>query len=89
MEIDIKHIAKLSRLHIEEEKILKFQQDMQNIIQMVEKLPDVKDQTLGVDRNNPMPLREDEIRPSMRRDDVLANAPKTAAGCVVVPKTVE
>ncbi len=89
MEIDIKHIAKLSRLHIEEEKIFKFQQDMQNIIQMVEKLPDVKDQTLGVDRNNPMPLREDEIRPSMRRDDVLANAPKTAAGCVVVPKTVE
>lgn len=89
MEIDIKHIAKLSRLHIEEEKILKFQQDMQNIIQMVEKLPDVKDQTLGVDRNNPMALREDEIRPSMRRDDVLANAPKTAAGCVVVPKTVE
>lgn len=89
MEIDIKHIAKLSRLHIEEEKILKFQQDMQNIIQMVEKLPDVKDQTLGVDRNNPMALREDEIRPSMRRDDVLANAPKTAAGCVIVPKTVE
>ncbi len=89
MEIDIKHIAKLSRLHIEEKKIFKFQQDMQNIIQMVEKLPDVKDQTLGVDRNNPMPLREDEIRPSMRRDDVLANAPKTAAGCVVVPKTVE
>ena len=62
---------------------------MQNIIQMVEKLPSVTDQTLGVDRQNPMSLREDEIRPSMRREAILANAPKTAAGCVVVPKTVE
>ena len=89
MNIDIKHIAKLSRLRIEEGDMEKFQTEMQNIIQMVENLPDVSDQSLGVDRNNAMELRRDEILPSMRRDVILQNAPKTAAGCVVVPKTVE
>ena len=89
MNIDIKHIAKLSRLHIEEKDMEKFQKEMQDIIQMVERLPDVSDQNLGVDRNNAMELRRDEIRPSMRREEILKNAPKTAAGCVVVPKTVE
>ncbi len=89
MNIDIKHIAKLSRLHIEESDVEKFQKEMQDIIQMVERLPDVSDQSLGVDRSNAMELRKDEIRPSMRREEILQNAPKTAAGCVVVPKTVE
>ena len=36
MEIDIKKIAKLSRLAIEPEREEKFQKDMQNIIDMVE-----------------------------------------------------
>lgn len=89
MNIDIKHIARLSRLHIEEGDVGKFQQEMQDIIQMVERLPDVSGQSLGVDRNNAMELRRDEIRPSMGREELLQNAPKTAAGCVVVPKTVE
>lgn len=89
MNIDIKHIAKLSRLHIEESDVEKFQKEMQDIIQMVERLPDVSDQSLGVDRSNAMELRKDDIRPSMRREEILQNAPKTAAGCVVVPKTVE
>ena len=32
MKIDIKHIAKLSRLHIEESDVEKFQKEMQDII---------------------------------------------------------
>ena len=41
MEIDIKKIAKLSRLAIEPEREEKFQKDMQNIIEMVERLPEM------------------------------------------------
>ena len=65
MNIDIQHIAKLSRLSIPAEKVEKFQRDME------------------------MELRKDEIRPSLRREVVLQNAPKAVAGCIVVPKTVE
>lgn len=89
MNIDIQHIAKLSRLSIEEDKLPKFQRDMENIVAMVEKLPAVENQTLAVDPADRMELRKDEIRPSLRREVVLQNAPKSAAGCIVVPKTVE
>ncbi len=89
MQIDIKHIAKLSRLKIEDEKLNKFETEMQNIIGMVEKLPSLEDKLSGVDVNNTMELREDVVQPSLKRDEILKNAPQTQAGCVVVPKTVE
>jgi len=89
MNIDIQHIAKLSRLSIEEDKLEKFQRDMETIVAMVERLPAVENQTLAVDPADRMELRKDEVRPSLRREVVLQNAPKTAAGCIVVPKTVE
>ena len=86
MEIDIKKIAKLSRLAIEPER--KFQKDMQNIIEMVERLPEMGAGDLSPKVEDAMTLREDEIAPSLPREEVLKNAPQTAAGCVVVPKTV-
>lgn len=89
MNIDIQHIAKLSRLSIEEDKLEKFQREMENIVAMVEKLPAVENRTLAVDPADRMELRKDEVRPSLRRELVLANAPQSAAGCIVVPKTVE
>ncbi|MCI8815225.1 MAG: Asp-tRNA(Asn)/Glu-tRNA(Gln) amidotransferase subunit GatC [Angelakisella sp.] len=89
MNIDIRHIAKLSRLSIGEDQVERFQREMENIVAMVERLPAVENQTLGVDPADGMELRRDEIRPSLRREVVLQNAPQSAAGCIVVPKTVE
>ena len=88
MEINIKKIAKLSRLAIEPEREEKFQKDMQNIIEMVERLPEMGAGDLSPKVEDAMTLREDEIAPSLPREEVLKNAPQTAAGCVVVPKTV-
>ena len=89
MKVDIKHIAKLSRLRIEDEKFEKFERDMENIVEMVEKLPEIDDE-LNLDKNNPMILREDKaILNKYTRDELLKNAPKVQAGCLVVPKTVE
>ncbi|MEG0854118.1 MAG: Asp-tRNA(Asn)/Glu-tRNA(Gln) amidotransferase subunit GatC [Angelakisella sp.] len=88
MQIDIKHIAKLSRLKLEDSQVEKFQKQMQDIVDMVELLPDT-DGSLAIDPANRMELRKDEIMPSLRRDALLANAPEVAAGCVAVPKTNE
>lgn len=88
MEIDIKKIAKLSRLAIEPEREEKFQKDMQNIIEMVERLPEMETWDLSPKVEDTMTLREDMVEPSLPRDEVLKNAPQVAAGCVVVPKTV-
>ena len=89
MNIDIKHIAKLARLRIEDEKLSKFENDMQAIVNMVENLPEIKEE-LVLDKDNAMVLRHDiaEIR-KFTRDELLKNAPHIQAGCLVVPKTVE
>lgn len=89
MKVDIKHIAKLSRLKIEDDKLLKFEKDMEAIVNMVEKLPDVEGE-LKLDTENPMTLREDiAVQNKFSRDELLKNAPEVQAGCLVVPKTVE
>lgn len=90
MKIDIRHIAKLSRLRIEDDKLEKFEKDMETIVGMVDNMPDV-DGTLDLlDEENPMTLRKDKaVTDKFRRDELLANAPDVQAGCLVVPKTVE
>lgn len=89
MEIDIRHIAKLSRLKIDDSELPKYEKEMSDIIAMVEAMPDIDDE-LTVDPNNAMTLREDVIGENkFSRNEILKNAPKTVAGCVVVPKTVD
>ena len=89
MEINIKHIAKLARLSIPEEKVGKFETEMTDIIKMVEKLPELPAGGALVDESNTMELRKDEILPSSPRADMLMNAPQTAAGCILIPKVVD
>lgn len=89
MKIDIMHIAKLARLKIGADEAEKFERQMQDIIGMVEQIPELTDDCADVDPTHPMELRCDEIRPSTKREELLKNAPQVQAGCVVVPKTVE
>lgn len=89
MEINIKHIAKLAKLSIPQEKEEKFTKEMESIIKMVENLPELSDSGALIDLDNTMELREDVVIPSSPRSEMLMNAPQTAAGCIVVPKVVE
>lgn len=89
MNIDIKHIAKLARLRIEDNQLDKFESEMQNIVGMVEKLPDIQDE-MTLDPDNPMILRKDvAVQDKFTRQELMQNAPQVKAGCLVVPKTVE
>lgn len=89
MNIDIKHIAKLARLKISDDELSKFEREMQNIVNMVENLPDIDDE-LVLDEKNPMILRKDKaVTDKYTRQELMANAPQVKAGCLVVPKTVE
>lgn len=89
MEIDVRRIAELSKLELKEEQVEMFQKQMQNMVDMVEKMPEVAELEAPLDRNNAMILRKDEIHSSLRREDLLKNAPQVEAGCFVVPKVVE
>ncbi len=89
MKIDIKHLAKLSNLRFDESEAEKLEKEMSDIIGMVENMPDIKGSDLQPDPNNRMILREDEIKPSFSRTEMLKNVPCSQAGCIVVPKVVE
>ncbi len=88
LKIDIKHIAKLSCLHVDEENVPILEKQMNDMIEMVENLPELSDRNLNPSVENKMELRKDVIEPSFSRDIILANAPQKQAGCIVVPKTV-
>ena len=89
MNIDIKHIAKLARLRIEDDQLDKFESEMENIVGMVEKLPDIQDE-MTLDPDNPMILRKDvAVQDKFTRQELMQNAPQVKAGCLVVHKKVE
>ena len=89
MEIDVRHIAKLAMLKIPENEIDSMAAEMQDIIAMVERLPDIGTLETLLNTQDTMQLREDVITASYPRDEMMANVPRTVAGCIVVPKTVE
>ncbi len=89
MDIDIRHIAKLSRLKISDDEFAKFENEMKGIVDMVNTLPQLGED-LAIDENNVMELRKDTAETGkFTRDELFKNAPQVKAGCLVVPKTVE
>lgn len=92
MKIDIDHIAKLSKLKIEDDKRADFQKKIEDVIEMVEQLPALDGSSSILDSENPMELRADTPKAEeekISRDELLQNAPQAQAGCFVVPKIVE
>lgn len=89
---DVKKIARLSRLHVEETELAPLADELNGILGWIEMLNEV-----DVDGVEPMtsavaipaPLRADEINDGGIRDKVLANAPKSEDGFFVVPRSVE
>jgi len=80
---DVKKIARLSRLHVEEAN---------GILGWIEQLSEVdcegvESMTCAVDMSAPQ--RDDIINDGGIRDKVLANAPKKDDGFFVVPRSVE
>lgn len=89
---EIEHIAKLSMLEIDEKHFEKLANDMNAIVEMVDKLKDLDTgkvvDLIELDGNYNI-FREDEIKPSFSRKDILANAPEKKDNCFFVPKIVE
>lgn len=89
MKIDMKRLAKLSKLQFSPEEEAKFEKEMENIVAMVEKLPDIDASGALIDPDNPMEMRKDVSERLFSRDELLKNAPEVQAGCIVVPKVVD
>jgi aspartyl-tRNA(Asn)/glutamyl-tRNA(Gln) amidotransferase subunit C len=86
MKIDVKHIAKLSRLSITKEEEKKFTPQMETILESASVLKEVDTSNvkpmkgrIGFDE-----LREDVAEKSLSQEDVVKNAPHSENGYVRV-----
>jgi len=90
--IDVAYVAHLARLYLTDEEREQFQRQLDDIVQYVRQL-----QELDVEGIEPTAhaipveneMRDDEVAPSLEREQALANAPEHHAGHFVVPKIIE
>ncbi len=96
MNVDVEKIAKLAKIKITQQEKINLEKSIKGIIKMLEKLDKVD---MGISENEKledvllndlvnMKYRNDIIKPSMNNKELINNAPKAYAGCIVVPKTV-
>lgn len=93
---DVLKIAKLAHLKFEEKELDPFTEQFQRILAYVEKLNELD--TSDVEPTSHVTphaatadvvLREDYVRTSLSREDVLANAPDRVNGMFGVPKVIQ
>jgi aspartyl-tRNA(Asn)/glutamyl-tRNA(Gln) amidotransferase subunit C len=89
---DVRYVAELARIKLEPDEIATFESQLGHVLEHVEKL-DQLDVSQVEPTAHSFPIynifREDEIRPSLDRETVLANAPRHAQGLFIVTKVVE
>ena len=88
----VKHISKLSRISIEEEKAKKLSNDLNSIFKFIEKLNELdtsKIEPLTSIAETTLKLRKDKIETKNIREDILKNSPDKNEDFFVVPKVVE
>ena len=91
-EATVRHVAKLARLEISDEEIVKFAGDMTAITEYVAQLSKVNVDGVEAtvhpvaDRNL---WREDKVAPSLKREQATENAPDSEQNFFKVPKVVD
>ena len=88
----VKHISKLSRISIDDEKAKKLSKDLNSIYKFIEKLNELDTKNVEplssiVQKN--LKLRKDQIKSKNIREDILKNSPEDNEDFFVVPKVVE
>ena len=88
----IKHISKLSRILVDDEKAKKLAGDMNSIFDFIEKLKELDTdnvEPLTSVAETTLKLRADEVKSGNIREQVLKNSPDENEDFFVVPRVVE
>jgi aspartyl-tRNA(Asn)/glutamyl-tRNA(Gln) amidotransferase subunit C len=85
---EVLHVARLARLELTDDEVTRFQEQLSAILEAVSKVSEL-DLADVPPTSHPLDIvniwDEDESRPSLRRDEALANAPDPADGAFRVP----
>ena len=88
----VKHISKLARISLDENKISSLSKDLSSIMKFIEKLNELNtDKTIPLTSiiNASLKLRKDEVKDEKIRDQILKNSPEKNEEFFVVPKVLE
>jgi aspartyl-tRNA(Asn)/glutamyl-tRNA(Gln) amidotransferase subunit C len=88
---DVIHIADLAKLDFSEEELEKFADEFSKILEYVSQLREVD--TEGIEPTFSVsakiqPLREDVVKPSLPKEEVLKNAPEEQYGYFKLPRMI-
>lgn len=88
----LQQLAELARLHLPQDRLGVLLPRLQRVLAAFEALRDLptsEAEPSPYPRPLPMALRLDAAEPALPLEQVLANAPRSAAGAFVVPRVVE
>ena len=88
----IKHISKLSRISVDEQKAKKLVGDLNSIFEFIEKLNELKTENvepLTSVAETTLKLRADEVKSNDIREQIIKNSPQDNEDYFVVPKVIE
>jgi aspartyl-tRNA(Asn)/glutamyl-tRNA(Gln) amidotransferase subunit C len=89
---EVEHIAKLARLELTDEQKSRYREQLEAILDHVAKLQELDTKNVPPTTSvsvGQLPLRADEPRPSLPKDELLKNAPKQDDGQFQIPPVFE
>ena len=89
---EVKKIARLAKLEFKDEELEKFTFQMNEILNYMEQLGEINTDDIEplyhvIEPGNV--LRNDEVKPSYLREEILKNAPVKSDGFIIVPRVIE
>ena len=94
-EKEVRHVAALANLNLTDAEVVKFQADLDQILEYADKLNELDTSAVApmsqvlYDTEETASLRADIPRPPLGNQAALANAPQPGAGYFKVPKVIE
>jgi aspartyl-tRNA(Asn)/glutamyl-tRNA(Gln) amidotransferase subunit C len=89
---EVLHIARLARVNLAEEEITRLSEQLSNLLENFEVLQQVDTEGVPPTAQSvslQSVMRDDEVRPSLPPDDILANAPRREGDCFRVRAVLE
>lgn len=89
---EVLHIARLARIALTEEEITRMSEQLSDLLEHFEVLQKVDTEGItptAQSVNLQSVMREDEVRPSLPPEDILANAPRQEGDCFRVKPVLE
>lgn len=92
IDIDIAHVARLARLDLSDAELEQYRAQLGDILEHAARVQGLEGDP-STESEHPLGFvnvyREDEVRPSLDRDEVLSQAPESMDGYFVVPPALE